>query len=96
MYRRVAWWGASERDAAHIPGASIDLVAVAVAVAAGGQPVLMPPFDVGSQGFTAGIEAFVGAIDGLMLVGGGDVNAERHGQPLDQRAGHAPGHWGQC
>jgi hypothetical protein len=31
-----------------------------------------------------------------MLVGGGDVNAERHGQPLDQRAGHAPGHWGQC
>src|SRR5664280_2471695 len=40
--------GASERDAAHIPGASIDLVAAAVM--AGGQPVLMPPFDVGSQG----------------------------------------------
>jgi putative glutamine amidotransferase len=91
MYRQVASWGAWERDAALIPAASIDL-----AVEAGGQPVLMPPFDVGSQGFTAGIEAFVGAIDGLMLVGGGDVNAERHGQPLDQRAGHAPGHWGQC
>ena len=82
MYRQVASWGAWERDAALVPAAYIDLV-----VAAGGQPVLIPPFDAGSQGFTAGIEAFAGAIDGLMLVGGGDVNAERYGQPLDPRAG---------
>jgi putative glutamine amidotransferase len=90
-YRQTtAWWG-WERDAALVPGAYLDVVQ-----SAGGQPVLIPPpgDDVangvvpgGADGVGAGLSHLVAALDGLVLIGGGDVDAQRYGQAADPRNG---------
>ncbi len=87
-YRQVVAWGPWEREAAFVPATYVDVVA-----AAGGQPVLLPPVGcltperADSRGARDGREAedVTGALDGLVLVGGGDVGphhygAERHAE----------------
>jgi gamma-glutamyl-gamma-aminobutyrate hydrolase PuuD len=98
MYRqRTAWW-AWDRDAALVPGTYLDAVAEA-----GGQPVLIPPavppppVRPGAPAVPGPsrapdrsgrpLERLVGALDGLVLIGGGDLDAAHYGQPADQRNG---------
>ncbi len=83
-YRQVTSWWSWERDAALVPGAYLDMV-----VAAGGQPVLIPPSapsDVVADAATL-LDGLVGVLDGLVLIGGGDVGAGRYGQVPDPRNG---------
>jgi putative glutamine amidotransferase len=87
-YRQTtAWWG-WERDAALVPGAYLDVVQ-----SAGGQPVLIPPGGdgapdgAGADGAAAGLGDLVAVLDGLVLIGGGDVDAGRYGQVADPRNG---------
>lgn len=98
MYRQITQWWSWDRDAALVPGLYLDLV-----VAAGGQPVLIPPsgdhsIDAAATGDGAtgdgagndgptGIDRLVGTLDGLVLIGGGDVGATRYGQDPDRRSG---------
>lgn len=88
-YRQISSWWAWERDAAVVPGLYLDAVE-----AAGGQPLLIPPGKgtaVGSVDRCRGsdgpdrLEAVVGAVDGLLLIGGGDIDAGRYGQHPDTR-----------
>ena len=72
-YSQDAQWGNWERPAALLPTAYIEMVAQA-----GGRPILLPPFDAG--GGTAGAYGVIGALDGLVLVGGEDVDPARYGQ----------------
>jgi putative glutamine amidotransferase len=83
-YRQVTSWWSWERDAALVPGAYLDMV-----VATGGQPVLIPPLgpsDVAADAATL-LDGLVGVLDGLILIGGGDVGPERYGQVPDPRNG---------
>jgi len=87
-YRQPVSWGAWERDAAFVPGTYLDVVD-----RAGGQPVLLPPLhdtpttlgtDDGSAGVpAAGPEILYGLLDGVVLVGGGDVVPGRYDQAPD-------------
>ncbi|HEX3566919.1 MAG TPA: gamma-glutamyl-gamma-aminobutyrate hydrolase family protein [Acidimicrobiales bacterium] len=85
-YRQVSSWWAWERDAALVPAAYIDKVA-----GAGGWPLLIPPCEGGDSpgavetGPGAGAVEVVAALDGLVLIGGGDVDAARYGQSADPR-----------
>ncbi|MGO8871729.1 MAG: gamma-glutamyl-gamma-aminobutyrate hydrolase family protein [Acidimicrobiales bacterium] len=84
-YRQVTSWWAWERDAALVPGAYLDMVE-----AAGGQPVLIPAPAEGAAGAGPGSErvgALVATLDGLLLIGGGDLDAGRYGQVPDPRNG---------
>ncbi len=97
-YRQTTSWWAWQRDAALVPGAYLDLV-----VAAGGQPVLLPPLagptqpgmeqarapDALVDGRNVGIDALVPALDGVLFIGGGDVGAGCYGQTDDPRNGGA-------
>ena len=80
MYRQPTAWWAWDRDAALVPGTYLDAV-----VGAGGQPVLIPPAGTQSSGRSLG--RLVGALDGLVLIGGGDLDAAHYGQPADPRNG---------
>jgi putative glutamine amidotransferase len=91
MYRQVTTWWSWERDAALVPGPYLDVVE-----AAGGLPLLIPPMgepDTGPDGsagrpLTGGdFDRLVGALDGLVLIGGGDIDAARYGQVADARSG---------
>lgn len=90
MYRQVTRWWSWDRDAALVPGAYLDLVE-----AAGGQPVLVPPMGDATDGpgqpagtgMTARLDGLLSALDGLVLIGGGDVDAGRYGQDPDPRNG---------
>ena len=90
MYRQMTSWWSWERDAALVPGTYLDVLE-----AAGGQAVLIPPVGRqmpepcggGSQGGGPGIDSLVEALDGLVLIGGGDVEAGRYGQEADSRNG---------
>jgi putative glutamine amidotransferase len=79
-YRQVSSWWAWERDAALVPATYVDHVAQA-----GGSPLLIPPCQ-GGGGPVAGVAKVVAALDGLVLIGGGDVDAARYGQPPDPRS----------
>jgi gamma-glutamyl-gamma-aminobutyrate hydrolase PuuD len=88
-YRQTTSWWSWERDAALVPGAYLDLVE-----AAGGQPVLIPPRGDRPAGATdhgegigpgGGFDRLVVALDGLLLIGGGDMDADRYGQADDPR-----------
>ena len=89
-YRQITSWWAWERDAALVPGSYLDVIE-----AAGGQPLLIPPpgADVGDRwdddagSRQAGLERLVGALDALVLIGGGDLGADRYGQTDDPRNG---------
>jgi len=86
-YRQVTRWWSWDRDAALVPGVYLDMV-----VAAGGWPVLLPPLAEGSvddpPGAVAAIAGpLVEAVDGLVVIGGGDVASERYGREPDDRNG---------
>lgn len=87
-YRQVTQWWSWDRDAALVPGVYLDMV-----VAAGGWPVLLPPLADGGaeEGDAVAVARVAGrlvdAIDGLVVIGGGDVAAERYGQQADGRNG---------
>ena len=90
-YRQPARWGAWDRDAALTPGAYLDRV-----VAVGAWPVLLAPLAAGSGGSGgADLQAraaeaaprILDALDGLVVIGGGDVGADRYGAEDDPRNG---------
>ena len=86
-YRQETRWWAWDRDAALVPGAYLDVV-----VAAGGWPVLLPPLGEGAgddpDGAVAAVAGpLVDAVDALVVIGGGDVSAERYGAVPDPRNG---------
>ena len=90
-YRQVTSWWAWERDAALVPGRYLDMVD-----AAGGIPLLIPPpaEPVATPGAPDGgpldaddLDRLVGVLDGLVLIGGGDIDAARYGQVPDRRNG---------
>jgi len=85
-YRQDTRWWSWDRDAAVVPGLYLDMV-----VEAGGWPVLVPP--VGDRvddpvAVTASaVGAVLDAVDGLLVIGGGDVSSGRYGQEPDGRNG---------
>ena len=89
-YRQTTSWWSWERDAALVPGTYLDVLE-----AAGGQPVLIPPRVSGSgdpcvevpDTGREGLDSLVAALDGLVLIGGGDVEAGRYGRDADPRNG---------
>jgi len=87
-YRQVTRWWSWDRDAALVPGVYLDMV-----VAAGGWPVLLPPLTdgVAEEGDAVAVSRMAGslvdAVDGLVVIGGGDVSADRYGQETDGRNG---------
>ena len=96
-YRQDTRWWSWDRDAAVVPGVYLDMV-----VAAGGWPVLIPPVaeatvvaspgapGVRSEGVAAvssAVDPVLDAIDGLLVIGGGDLSAVRYGQAPDGRNG---------
>ncbi len=86
MYRQTTTWWSWERDAALVPGRYLDMVQDA-----GGQPVLIPPPAPGSSTSKAAVEALVGVLDALVLIGGGDIDAGRYGRRADPRNGGVNG-----
>lgn len=84
MYRQVTSWWSWERDAALVPGVYLDVLE-----SAGGQPVLVPPRS--NEPFAGesldGIEPLVEVLDGLLLIGGGDIDARRYRRVPDARNG---------
>ena len=89
-YRQATRWWSWDRDAAVVPGVYLDMV-----VAAGGWPVLLPPLADGAaeEGDAVAVARMAGtlvdAVDGLVVIGGGDVSADRYGQEPDERNGGA-------
>jgi len=87
-YRQATRWWSWDRDAALVPGVYLDMV-----VAAGGWPVILPPLadGVAEEGDAVAVARMAGtlvdALDGLVVIGGGDVSAERYGQEPDERNG---------
>ncbi len=86
-YRQVTAWWSWERDAAVVPGTYLDVIDLA-----GGQPLLIPPSGVNAESSdTSGaghpLEHVVSALDGLVLIGGGDLEPQRYGQRPDARTG---------
>ncbi len=82
-YRQTTSWWSWERDAAVVPGRYLDVIEEA-----GGEAVLLPP-----RGERAGpleaarCERVVGALGGLVVIGGGDLDAARYGADPDPRNG---------
>jgi gamma-glutamyl-gamma-aminobutyrate hydrolase PuuD len=64
----LARWGMWERRAALVPAVYVEAVR-----RAGGRPLLVPPM-------ADGAEETVAALDGLILAGGADIEAERYGR----------------
>jgi putative glutamine amidotransferase len=94
-YRQQTRWWSWDRDAAVVPGVYLDMV-----VAAGGWPVLLPPPDAAdgrvmtavgdAHAATAallgtGVAPVLDALDGLVVIGGGDLASRRYGQEPDSR-----------
>jgi len=72
-YRQHATWGSWDREAAVLQTSYIDCVAVA-----GGRPLLLPPgIGLGVAGDSAASVA--DRLDGLVVVGGADVEPSRYG-----------------
>ena len=87
MYRQITSWWSWERDAALVPGVYLDMVE-----AAGGQSLLIPPAralaDAGvadgtPSGGVAQFGRLVAALDGLVLIGGGDCLLYTSPSPRD-------------
>lgn len=75
-------WGVREHRAALTPGAYYELVA-----AAGAQPVLVPSAAGLSAGVDAGARSIIERLDGLVLIGGLDIDPHFYGQPCDTHLG---------
>ena len=87
MYRQTTSWWSWERDAAVVPGAYLDVVE-----AAGGEALLLPPRGEGAApGGTDRYHRVVALLDGLVLIGGGDLDAARYGAQPDPRNGGTSG-----
>lgn len=93
-YRQDTRWWSWDRDAAVVPGAYLDMV-----VAAGGWPVLVAPvggaagdLGAGAAVVASAVDPVLDALDGLVLIGGGDVSARRYGQEPDPRDGGVSDH----
>jgi gamma-glutamyl-gamma-aminobutyrate hydrolase PuuD len=74
-YYAEAAWGPWRRLAGVVPAPYFELVA-----AAGGRPLLLPPVRSAPDGPSAGAAEVVGALDALVLVGGGDLDPSSYGQ----------------
>lgn len=74
-YVAEAAWGDWTRRAAVVPSSYYELVA-----AAGGRPLLLPHCHEAAGGPREGAEEVVAALDGLVLVGGGDLDPASYGQ----------------
>ena len=74
-YVADAAWGAWERRAAVLPASYFELVA-----SAGGRPLLLPPLSTAPDGPGTGATEVMGALDGLVLTGGGDVDPAAYGE----------------
>jgi len=84
-YRQQASWGPWDRPAAVLPVSYVDTVA-----AAGGYPVLLSPSALAVDEVAA--SSVVGALDALVLVGGGDIDPAAYGQaPHPATSGVDPG-----
>ncbi len=75
-YYTEAAWGPWRRPASVTPASYFELVA-----AAGARAVLVPPQRRSPAGPGAGAAATVGALDALVLVGGGDLDPATYGGP---------------
>jgi putative glutamine amidotransferase len=73
-YAEVSW-GPWQRTAAVLYATYFELVAQA-----GGRPVLLPPVHSAPPGATFGASEAIDALDALVLVGGGDLDAAAYGQ----------------
>jgi anthranilate synthase component 2/putative glutamine amidotransferase len=91
-YRQDTKWWSWDRDAAVVPGRYLDMV-----VEAGGWPVLIPSVGEGiaEPGAVVGsaTDPLIDALDGLVVIGGGDVSAARYGQEPDGRNGGVSDLW---
>jgi gamma-glutamyl-gamma-aminobutyrate hydrolase PuuD len=85
-YRQDTQWWSWDRDAAVVPGRYLDMV-----VKAGGWPVLIPPLggSIADPGTVVGsaVDPLIDVLDGLVVIGGGDVSPARYGQESDSRVG---------
>ncbi len=94
-YRQPTRWWSWDRDAALVPGVYLDVV-----VAAGGWPVLVPPLaatvapDAATDAalVAEGVAAVLTGLDGLVVIGGGDLDAARYGQVPGPHDGGVDGH----
>lgn len=75
-YYTEAAWGPWRRPASVTPAPYFELVA-----AAGARPLLLPPQRRSPGGPGAGADSAVGALDALVLVGGGDLDPATYGGP---------------
>ncbi len=83
MYRQTTSWWAWQRDAALVPGTYLDVIE-----RAGGEALLLPPAGDGAPPVGADrAERVVAALDGLVLIGGGDLDASLYGVEPDPRNG---------
>ncbi len=85
MYRQTTSWWAWERDAAVVPGPYLDMVEEA-----GGEALLLAPRAEGAPRADADPERYdrvVAALDGLVVIGGGDLDAAAYGATADPRNG---------
>ena len=76
-----ARWGPWERRSALVAEAYFELVA-----AAGGRPLLLPPLSAAPGGPGAGASEVTAVLDGLVLIGGGDVDPLSYGEERDPEA----------
>ncbi|MFJ9948302.1 gamma-glutamyl-gamma-aminobutyrate hydrolase family protein [Kitasatospora sp. NPDC091207] len=74
-YLDEAAWGVWRQPAAVLPRTYLDCVS-----RAGGTPVLLPPQD-------GGVERLIGALDGLLLAGGADLDPALYGADPHPRTG---------
>jgi gamma-glutamyl-gamma-aminobutyrate hydrolase PuuD len=71
-------WGGWERRSGVLPESYYELVA-----AAGGRPMLLPPPGHAPHGPGTAADEVIGALDGLVLTGGGDVDPGAYGEQAD-------------
>jgi putative glutamine amidotransferase len=81
-YVAEAAWSSWVRTSAVLPESYYELVA-----AAGGRPMLLPPLRSAAAGPGFGAAEVIGALDGLVLTGGGDVDPAAYGEPPDSTVG---------